>query len=177
MSGRKIENVYKKGRYWWGEFQIDGHKTVFSTQMENRKDAVRIVQARKKEALAARRGVDGGPPEITFDQAAGIYWETSGALLKDFGSVKTSKDTGLSMTKRAVKAVGPDTQCRDIDDGFMLALRARLCDSYPMTSEGVPREGGTKLSPSTVNAILSHVVAVLRQTQVALGKYQVVRPW
>lgn len=105
--------LYKRGKFWWYEFQIDGRKIRQSTKTEDRILAEQIAEARHSQALLSPHG--GYSQFITLAEGAELWYSERRAgwtrstelaarynlrhLVAFFGSMKLHRITPLAIGK------------------------------------------------------------------------------
>ena len=59
-------SLMKRGRIWWAYFEIDGVRHQISTRSPNRRDAERIVEQLRRDAVLKRHTLTRLDPALTF---------------------------------------------------------------------------------------------------------------
>lgn len=136
--------VYKpaKSPFWWTCFDVDGKTHSKNTYTRNRRAAEKIAREHRAEVLAARAA---RPPvalkgDLTFSQAAELYWNDIGRHSKKSGQL----DADL---ERIVLMVGPERMCSTITSKDRIDIRTRLRDG--IRPPGIGNRGRPLKDPNT----------------------------
>lgn len=145
-------SVYKpkNSPFFYYDFVVRGHRFYGSTQETERRRAETIEREERRRASAATKPIKG---DMTFDQAAGRYWE-------EIGQHKLSADEIERNLERLIGLVKPHTLISAIDDDMVARL---IADRRGCTRWG---RGGRNLSAATVNRQITQLLRpILRRAR------------
>jgi integrase len=134
-------SIYKPNGspYFHYDFQVGRSRFHGSTKSKNRREATAIERdVKEKVAEEARQRAKTGRQPMTFDQAAGRYWEEKAKYLKN-------PDKHFATIKRLVDFFGKEKRLEEIDDAAVMEIVAHRRKQ--------PRWGKTKLKTGTVRPV------------------------
>lgn len=141
-------SVYRpKGSpFYHFDFQVGGDRVYGSTKQKERRLAEAVERDEKRKAQAAAKPKKRGRGPMTFNAAAGRYWD-------EVGQHTDSADETERNLERLVTWIGPDTPIAEITDDAVSRLVARRRGEYRW---GKKRLG--LVSPGQVNRSVTQLL-------------------
>jgi len=155
-----VARVYrhKGSRNWQIAFQVDGTTYRRSSRTTNSRQAIAQAKHWRAAVLAARtERPPVASPDMTFDEAAQIYWEQHGQFTRSAAALAGN-------LARLVRMVGPDRLCSTISRNDERQIRAVLRQGVRpegIGQRGRPLEVAGAYRPKTINHYTDLIGTVL----------------
>lgn len=151
-------SIYKRGRYWHYDFQIDGQRFYGPTKIDAKRKAQAFAKALRQEAIMGRLGRHA---TMTLGEGADRWWLEVGRHLRTAAGARKRLDVLLRL-------IGRDTLLRDISSRTVAhAIEKRRSETFCRAKHPLARGARTyPIKNATVNAdIVTMLSRVLNRAE------------